>query len=559
MDNISPIKQSKIPILKKVKTLKPLINKNSDNCCDDQFKYCRNCIVLKENLQTIEQNFTTILKENNLLRQQLSLSNQSGETKATDYQESHHEDHEVTLPQKVTLPLDSPIYDPTIIDSSIPDCVTLQPYSLIPGHPFSEFNVNALDQEITYSHDVNNRKIKFYGAVPYKYSGVVHEPCSVPRDCYLLKIIDKIKVLFPHFSFNSVLINKYADGKDFIPMHSDDEKCIKQNSEILTVSLGETRTLHFQPINSTLASNISVSLQHGGVFIMSANSQKLFKHGIPQNSSTNMRISLTFRDLTHPQMNSSCQKMPSVISVGETKPDDDLQTPVTVLKNIPAAAAESSKHETVDTIYISSSMFADLDDSKLTSVNHRAAVFYYRGATAGGILNNLQKDDLFNEINPSNIKQVFLLCGTNDIDNILHVRKNGHYNINIELSHHDGYEFDKTTQDIHNLIQFIHRRNAMTKINLINILPRASISRNTIINNLNQYLVNLCNNIDNVNFINTEFRTNLFSTYNGYRKNQFFKNIGSDNVHLNALGIVRLGKHLKYLSHLDCPRISTHK
>ena len=555
MANNSTVKQSKIPVLKKVKILKPLKNNDSDNCCEDQFKYCRNCIVLKENLRTVEQNFTTLLKENNMLRQQLASANQSGKAKTIDF----CEDLDVTLPQKVALPNDSQINDQSILDSSISDCISLQPYSLIPGHPFSEFDVNTLDQEIPYSHDLNNRKIKFYGAVPYKYSGVVHQPCNVPKDCYLLTIIDKIKVLFPHFKFNSVLINKYVDGNDFIPMHSDNEKCIKQNSDILTVSLGETRTIHFQPINSTHVTEVSESLQHGDVFIMSANTQNLFKHGIPQNSSTSMRISLTFRDLTHPQMNESSQKLSNLISVGKALPDQNLLNPLTDFGNISSADMKSSQHKTVDTIYISSSMFADLDDSKLTSVNHKAAVFYYRGATAGRILNNLKKDDKFNEIDPSNIKQVFLLCGTNDVDNILNVHKNGHSNINIELSHYDQYKLEKTTHDIFNLVNFIHRRNSRTKINLINILPRASISRNSVINEINQYLVKLCYQIDNVSYINTEFKTNLFSTYDGYRKNRYFKNIGSDNVHLNTFGIVRLGRHLKYLSHLDCPRVITHR
>ena len=558
-------KHSKIPILKKVKILKPLKNNDSNvNCCEDQFKYCRNCTVLKENLRTVEQNFTTLLKENNLLRHQLASVNQSGKTKTTEF----CEDHSVTLPQKVTLPNNSQNNDIAILDSSISECITLQPYSLIPGHPFSEFDVNTLDQEISYSHDVNNRKIKFYGAVPYEYSGVVHQPCNVPKDCYLLTIIDKIKVLFPHFNFNSVLINKYVDGNDFIPMHSDNEKCIKQSSDILTVSLGETRTINFQPINRTHAAEVSESLQHGDVFIMSAYSQNLFKHGIPQNSSTSMRISLTFRDLTHPQLNNSSQKLSNLISIGETLPDENLLNPLTDFRSLSAADTEfQNMHEQpttvtetpinkIDTIYISSSMFADLDHTKLSSSNHSAAVFFYRGATARGLLHKLQNDPYFNNIDANNIKQIFLLCGTNDIDNILNVQRSNHSNVNIDLKNYDEYKLEKTTHDIYNLVDFLHSRHIMAKINILNILPRASISRNTVINHLNHYLMNLCTQMECLSLINTEFNVNLFSSYDGYRKNAYFKTLGSDNVHLNKAGIVRLGKHLKYLSHLDCPRMN---
>ena len=45
--------------------------------------------------------------------------------------------------------------------------------------------------------------------------------------------------------------------------------------------------------------------------------------------------------------------------------------------------------------------------------------------------------------------------------------------------------------------------------------PKANISRNSIINSINQYLMNLCNQIDDVNYINTEFKTNIFSTHDG--------------------------------------------
>lgn len=102
-----------------------------------------------------------------------------------------------------------------------------------------------------------------------------------------------------------------------------------------------------------------------------------------------MKISLTFRDLTHPQINNSYQKLSNLISISETLLDENLLNPLTDFGSISAAGTKSTEHKTVDTMYISSSMFADLDDTKLTSVNHRAAVFYYRGVTAGRILNNL--------------------------------------------------------------------------------------------------------------------------------------------------------------------------
>ena len=553
------LKLSKIPVLKKVKVLKPLKSNVTESCSESHFKYCRNCQVLKENLTTCEQNIATLLKENNFLRQQLAILNQSSNLPD---QFTQHENCEVTA---------KPLQTPGKITNTNPvnSNVTIpQPYSLTPGHPFSQFDVNTLDKEITYSHDLSSRKIKFFGDVPYQYSEIVHQPCSIPEDSYLLQITDHVKALFPNFTFNSVLINKYVNGSGYIPMHSDDEKCIRPNSNILTVSLGETRIINFQPKFKSHGSDLSTNLEHGDVFIMSSNSQKLFKHGIPKDCSKSMRISLTFRDLVWPQTETIpspgaliIEGIPSptqVETVQEKANIHNLQVPFELgnsqqmQQDTREATAEPVQK--VDTLFISSSMFADMDHTKLSSSNHSAAVFFYRGATAGGILNKLQHDPDFNDIDASSIKQVFLLCGTNDVDNILHVQRSNHSNINIDSDNYDEHKFLKTIHDMHNLVNFLHNRNFKARINILNILPRASISRNRVINNLNQYLMNLCNQLERSTFINTEFRINLFSSHDGFRKMPYFKQIGSDNVHLNKEGVVRLGKHLKYLSHLDCPK-----
>ena len=64
-------KPSKISVLKQAKMLKPVkLPKPNDSDC---FKYCRNCSELRHNISVLEQNMTTLLKENNFLRQQLSL------------------------------------------------------------------------------------------------------------------------------------------------------------------------------------------------------------------------------------------------------------------------------------------------------------------------------------------------------------------------------------------------------------------------------------------------------------------------------------------------------
>lgn len=561
-------KASKIPIPKKVKTLNPIKPDSTDKCNGDQFKYCRNCHVHKENFSAMEHNFTTLLKENNYLRQQLAIANQSNTDNYVPLSPSDCDIETVENLHAITVGKD---------DS------TSQPFTLMPSHPFSNFDASLLNQEIEYSHDLSNRQVKFYGDAPYKYSDIVHEPCRIPEDSYILKIIDQVRILFPQYTFNSVLVSKYNDGNSYIPMHSDDEDSITPNSSILTISLGETRKMQFQPKNINDGSEIAISLQHGDVFIMSSVSQQLFKHGIHKDSSKCMRISLTFRDLIctntdNKTLNSSLDSVGKfLLDLSTSQPSSCPSIPVKtagfsnnitlqlikepshLLKDIPSTTTKLVSQsqlsvDKVDTIFISSSMFADLNHSKLSSNDHKSAVFYYRGATAGGILQKLQNDPDFNAINAGAVKQIFLLCGTNDVDNIIHVNRNDHSNINIDYSKYDQYNFERTTNDISNLVNYLHSINLNAKVNILNILPRASICRNMVINNLNQYIYNLCSQKRYMSFINTEFRVCLFSSNDGFRKNTYFKQIGSDNVHLNKSGIIRLARHLKYLSHLDCPR-----
>ena len=126
-------------------------------------------------------------------------------------------------------------------------------------------------------------------------------------------------------------------------------------------------------------------------------------------------------------------------------------------------------------------MFADLDESKLSSEHHKVKVLFYRDATAGRILSRLKNDPEFHALRPEFIKHVYMLCGTNDIDNILHIQRNMHSNVNVDSKNYDMQKFNRTINDIQCLIDYIHRWSNSATINILNILPRASIHRNHVI------------------------------------------------------------------------------
>ena len=112
----------------------------------------------------------------------------------------------------------------------------------------------------------------------------------------------------------------------------------------------------------------------------------------------------------------------------------------------------------------------------------------------------------------------------------------------------------KSINDIKNLMDFIHGWSNGASLNILNLLPKGSVHRNNVINKINHFLRNICSQMNYLNFINAEYKLHLFSDSNGYRKSLYFKQIETDNVHLNGSGVLRFGKHIKYLLHLDSPR-----
>ena len=114
---------------------------------------------------------------------------------------------------------------------------------------------------------------------------------------------------FRKIQFNSVLINKYRNGQDFIKQHKDDEKIFNDNPSIVSISFGASRDFTFKRIlydvNNVKSArlnrkeqqmNKTIKLEHGTVLIMAGSTQKYYSHGVPIDSEcTRVRYNMTFR------------------------------------------------------------------------------------------------------------------------------------------------------------------------------------------------------------------------------------------------------------------------
>jgi alkylated DNA repair dioxygenase AlkB len=126
----------------------------------------------------------------------------------------------------------------------------------------------------------------------YSYSGIN----SIPNEwnkglLYIKQEIEKIS----NVKFNSVLLNWYRDGEDYLNWHADDEKELGKKPVIASVNFGETRDFIIRD-NSDKSNKITIPLKHGTVLIMSGELQNFWQHSVPKRKKIkDSRFNLTFR------------------------------------------------------------------------------------------------------------------------------------------------------------------------------------------------------------------------------------------------------------------------
>lgn len=96
------------------------------------------------------------------------------------------------------------------------------------------------------------------------------------------------------FSFNSVLVNYYRDGGDYVGWHADNERELGDEPFIVSLSLGAERPLQFRHKQSPDCGQIA--LPSGSLLIMRPDFQHHWLHSVPLTPNlTEGRINLTFR------------------------------------------------------------------------------------------------------------------------------------------------------------------------------------------------------------------------------------------------------------------------
>ncbi len=133
----------------------------------------------------------------------------------------------------------------------------------------------------------------FYADTPstYTYSNATFKSSQMTGE---LTEIKELVAYAAHTEFNSILLNRYRDGLDYVSWHADNEPELGPDPIIASLSLGAERRFCFK--NST--SKVEMLLPHNSLLIMGPDVQSNWQHCLPKSTKIKApRISLTFRQI----------------------------------------------------------------------------------------------------------------------------------------------------------------------------------------------------------------------------------------------------------------------
>lgn len=126
----------------------------------------------------------------------------------------------------------------------------------------------------------------------YTYSGSRFAPHAWP---HALRPIRARVAAACGIDFNSVLANRYRDGRDAMGWHRDDERELGDRPVIASLSLGAPRRFVLKHVADP-ARKCALDLAHGSLLVMRGDTQRHYRHALPRTAkAVGERINLTFR------------------------------------------------------------------------------------------------------------------------------------------------------------------------------------------------------------------------------------------------------------------------
>ncbi|XP_071721015.1 DNA oxidative demethylase ALKBH2-like isoform X2 [Rutidosis leptorrhynchoides] len=182
--------------------------------------------------------------------------------------------------------------------------------------PWTRPTIRAYGRQCLQPRDVCYIASK--GLKDYSYSGYTPQAYCWDDFPPLKEILDEVNKAFPDESskFNSLLLNRYNTGKDYVSWHADNEKVYGPTPDIASISFGCERDFLLKK-NPKKTSEVQVDgepkskraktngedeykfkLKHGSLLMMRGNTQRDWLHSVPKRvmkAALSTRINLTFR------------------------------------------------------------------------------------------------------------------------------------------------------------------------------------------------------------------------------------------------------------------------
>jgi len=152
------------------------------------------------------------------------------------------------------------------------------------------------DEAIIFGrHIFTKRKVAWYADKGFSYSYSKITRYALPWTQTLLEL----KVLAEELTgaaYNSCLLNLYHTGDEGMAWHSDDEKELKKDGSIASLSFGAERKFALK--HRVSKEGTSLMLENGSLLEMKGTTQTHWLHGLPKSKKVNTpRVNLTFRQM----------------------------------------------------------------------------------------------------------------------------------------------------------------------------------------------------------------------------------------------------------------------
>ena len=142
---------------------------------------------------------------------------------------------------------------------------------------------------------ITKRKVAWYGEKEFEYTYSKITKHALIWTTELLELKKKVEEKTGE-SFNSCLLNLYHSGNEGMAWHSDNEKNLKSNGSIASLSFGATRKFSFKHKKSK--EKVSVFLEHGSLLVMKGETQRHWLQMLPTSKKIfGPRVNLTFRTI----------------------------------------------------------------------------------------------------------------------------------------------------------------------------------------------------------------------------------------------------------------------